>query len=191
MKYYQIKPTFAFSILVVTTLLLSSQPAQAGETRFICGKDKGIPTTLAKTKRGFVPVIQWRSAYFSESGWTPEARCQKVSNLFEKYYREGTLNYLTTGRDYKTRQNVVCVAPSANAKCTGVLFTLKKESNPGQTLKKLMNLRVRATRTPLTETSIRIYVNMDEFLNNQPTLPSNSSDPANPPSSQTTSENFW
>ncbi|UJB73237.1 COP23 domain-containing protein (plasmid) [Acaryochloris sp. 'Moss Beach'] len=166
------------------TLLMSSQPAQANEVWFSCSQYQGIPTTLAKTKRGLVPVIRWDSDYFSESGGAPEAHCQKVSSLFEQYYREGTLAYLTTGRDPKTRQNVICITPAVGLKCTDILFTLKKKSNPGHTLLKLMNLRVRAINYTPNDIPRRVHVSMDKFLDTQPVISSSPSVPANLPHTQ-------
>jgi len=156
--------------LVSLGVLWNSDRVYAQERRFSCGQIQGSPATLAATKRGQVPVIRWTSDYFAGSGWTPAARCRRVSDLFEQYYRQGTLNFLTTERDRHTQQNVVCVAPAANEQCTGVLFTLKPESNPGQTLKQLLDLRTRATNNPLNETYERVYISMDEFLENQPVV---------------------
>lgn len=203
MKRYPILSLTAVPVIAGIALLMSHSPVQASEPRFSCGQSQSTPTTLAKTKQGFVAVIRWTSDHFAGSGWTPEARCQKVSSLFERYYRDGSLNYLTTERDRKTKQNVVCVAPAQDEKCTGVLFTLKPGSNPSKTLQKLMDLRVRASSDPLDETNRRIYINMDEFLNSRPTItpshstPTEASTPSQPKSpevstpSQPKSEDIW
>ncbi|ABW28886.1 hypothetical protein AM1_3901 [Acaryochloris marina MBIC11017] len=170
MKRYPIISLLTVPVVVGAALGVSHSPAQASEPRFSCGQSQNTPTTLAKTKQGFVAVIRWTSEHFADSGWTPEARCQKVSGLFEQYYRDGSLNYLTTKWDSKTRQNIVCVAPAPKKGCTGVLFTLKPGSNPGRTLQRLMDLRVRASNDPLNETNRRVYIKMDEFLNSRPTI---------------------
>lgn len=187
MKRYPIISLLTLPVIVGVTLGVGRSPAQASEPRFSCGQSQNTPTTLAKTKQGFVAVIRWTSEHFAGSGWTPEARCQKVSGLFEQYYRDGSLNYLTTERDRITRQNVVCVAPAPKKKCTGVLFTLKPGSNPGKTLQRLMDLRVRASNAPLSETYQRVYIKMDEFLNSRPTInatPTASSENGTPSQSQ-------
>lgn len=195
---YMTSSVWILTGLTSVSLILASNSAHAQEQRFSCGQYQGRPTTLAQTKRGQVPVIRWTSDYFAGSGWTPEKRCQTVSSLFEEYHRQGTLNYLTTERDRATRQNVVCVAPAAKAKCTGTLFTLKSGSNPGQTLKRLLDLRVRATSDPLNETFGRVYINMDEFLKSQPVAPVGAVEnpstptPANSPKLPSqTSEDVW
>ena len=178
---------------------MSPKSVHAQERRFSCGQTKGVPTTLAKTKRGHVPVIRWTSDYFAQSDWTSEKRCQRVSGLFEQYYRAGSLNYLTTGWDASTSQNVVCVAAAQQKNCTGTLFTLKPGSNPGRTLQQLLDLRVRATNKALNETHSRVYINMDEFLQTRPVVPADVGgaaeplplDEATPPSPPPVEEEIW
>ncbi|WP_299414786.1 COP23 domain-containing protein [Acaryochloris sp. IP29b_bin.148] len=176
----------------LTTLRVfwSSNRGHAQEQRFSCGQTQGSPTTLAQTKRGQVPVIQWTSDYFSGSGWTPSARCQQVSDLFEHYYCQGTLNYLTTEQDAETRQNVVYVAPANQKRCIGTLFTLKPGSNPSQTLKQLLDLRVRATNKPLNETDGRVYTN-DQFLATQPLVAPIEGGAESPKAPSSSVEEIW
>ena len=88
-----------------------------------------------------------------------------MSDKFQQYYATGELNYLTTGR--VNYQNVVCVAKARLGACNGVLFTLKPGSNPGQTLQRLMDVRLRASG-PLSETYERVYIEMDKFLSEAP-----------------------
>jgi len=119
---------------------------------------------MAKTKRGAVPVIRWTSKHFDSSGWSPKARCAEVSNRFESYYRAGTLNFLTTG--IINRQSVVCVASRKQGPCEGLLFTLRPGSNPGRTLQQLLGVRVGASG-PLNETAARVYIDMEDVLNQE------------------------
>lgn len=165
MKRPRITSLLALSVVAGATVLMGNQPAQAGEQRFSCAQSGGAPATMAKTKRGYIPVIKWTSEYFGSSGWSPQARCQEVSDRFETYYQEGTLNFLTTGR--KNRQSVVCVAEYKGGPCSGLLFTLKPGSNPGRTLQQLLSVRVGASG-PLNESTARVYIEMEEFLNKAP-----------------------
>jgi hypothetical protein len=172
------------------------EPAQAQGTKFVCRSVNGVPTTVAETNRGVVPVIRWVSDYFSESGWTPEARCQEVSQRFQTYHEAGSINYLTTGRI--NRQPVICTSDRQGGTCQDLLFTLKQTSNPSQTLQELMNVRVRASG-PLNETSEKIYVDMGNFLETAPVLdltnsnaPENSdSAPAETLETTSDSESIW
>ncbi|PZD73317.1 hypothetical protein C1752_02181 [Acaryochloris thomasi RCC1774] len=180
MKLGRIASVLAFSALTCAVVKL---PAAAAERRFACGSSSGVPATMAKTSRGLVPVIKWTSSHFSSSGYSPLRRCQIVSDKFQEYYETGQLNYLTTGRvsypnqvDY---QNVVCVAKARLGACNGVLFTLKPGSNPGRTLQRLMDVRLQASG-PLNETSGRVYIEMEKFLNEAPVDQNASADPNAP-----------
>lgn len=165
MKRHPIISLIAFSVVAGATLIMGSQSAQAGEQRFSCSLGSGTPATVAKTKRGYVPVIRWTSAFFGASGWSPEARCAEVSDRFESYYKKGNLNFLTTGR--MNRQSVVCVADYKGGPCSGLLFTLKPGSNPGRTLQQLLSVRVGASG-PLNESTARVYIDMEDFLRKAP-----------------------
>ncbi|MEN9218062.1 MAG: COP23 domain-containing protein [Gloeomargarita sp. DG_2_bins_126] len=128
---------------------------------FYCGTSQGTPATLAKSGNRVVPIIRWTSDSFSESGFSPERRCQEVSRRFQTYYDDGSLSFITTGR--MNGQNVICVARSHGGPCAGLLFTLKPGSNPTQVINQLFNIRTRASG-PLNETTARPYVDFNEFI---------------------------
>jgi len=165
------KPTILLSVLsasIFVYLATNAVSARANTTegKFYCGRSsKNIPTTMAKTSRGPVPVIHWVST-IGES-YTPENRCKIVSEKFQQFYTDGTLNYLTTGT--VNQLPVICAAKSENGPCTGVLFTLKPNSDPGRTLQRLLSIRDRAPGAVLNESDARIYVNMADFLDKAPT----------------------
>ncbi len=188
MKSAKIASVLAFTAL---TFAVVKSPASAAERRFACGRSGGVPTTMAKTSRGLVPVIKWTSDHFSQSGFSPLRRCQIVSDKFQQYYESGELNFLTTGRvSYPNKidyQNVVCVAKARLGACNGVLFTLKPGSNPGRTLQRLMDVRLRASG-PLNETSGRVYIEMEQFLNEAPVERETSSSTSTIPVTEASSE---
>jgi Circadian oscillating protein COP23 len=170
----------ALSLLASSMMWGTIAPAQSAEVKdaakFMCGTSKGHPTTMAMTRRGPVPVIRWTSNYFGSGGYTPQNRCNIVSSKFQQYYKEGTLNYLTTGTANK--MPVVCVAKIKGGPCDGVLFTLKPGSDPWKTLTRLMNVRAQATPVVLNESASSAppaanivedkYVNMNAFLDAAP-----------------------
>lgn len=169
MKIKLFASAFVISTVTIAITFIGSSSASAGTTTFVCGTSKGVPTTMAKTPRGNVPVIRWNSDYFNNSGWTPQKRCQEVSKKFQTFYQNGTLKYLTTA-DFNG-QSAVCVAERENGSCnpngSGILFTLKPGSNPGETLQQLLSVRVHAAG-PLNESSPRVYINMNQFLETAP-----------------------
>lgn len=172
----RMKPTILLSVLSVSifvSLVTDIVPVLANTTegKFYCGRSKNTPTTMAKTSRGPVPVIRWVSTIGED--YTPENRCKIVSGKFQQFYTDGTLNYLTTGT--VNQLPVICAAQSENGSCTGVLFTLKPNSDPGRTLKRLLSIRDRAPGEVLNESDAKIYVNMADFLDKAPTETNQSS----------------
>jgi hypothetical protein len=130
---------------------------------FFCGKDSnGNPTTYVNTPSGSnIPLIRWVSDYFEPSNYTSEARCQDVSQRFNRFYRQGTLNFVTSG--FINDQPVVCVADRRNGPCTATLFTLKSGQNATQTIQQLFDVRV-GNAGPLLESEKRIYVDMKSYI---------------------------
>jgi Circadian oscillating protein COP23 len=157
--------TLSLSIGVYWVSDLTSVRANTTGSKFYCGQSKNVPATMAKTSRGAVPVIRWVST-LGET-YTPENRCKIVSEKFQTFYNDGTLNYLTTGT--VNQLPVICAAQRENGPCTGVLFTLKPNSDPGRTLQRLLSIRDRAPGAVLNESSPQVYVNMADFLSTAPT----------------------
>jgi hypothetical protein len=160
-----------FPLALVATTALSSavgfnpSPAEANpNSSFSCGSAAGVPATIVDhPQHGTVTLIRWVSDYFEASGYDPQTRCDLVSQRFQTYKEQGTLQYLTTG--IMNRQNVICVSSRNGGECEGLLFTLKPFSDPTQTLKDLTNLRASAGQAPaLSETPDRLYVNFEDFV---------------------------
>ncbi|HEY9824687.1 MAG TPA: COP23 domain-containing protein [Stenomitos sp.] len=162
----------ALALLTSTALGSAIAPASAetNSVKFGCGTSQGHPATVVSTSRGNLPLIRWVSGVFGEE-YPPEYRCKVVSPKFQKYYNDGQLNYLTVG--YANKQPIVCVAATKGGPCTGVLFTLKANADPWDTLNRLMNVRVQAGG-PLNESSAgssgsdNQYIDINAYLNNAP-----------------------
>ncbi|NMF65837.1 hypothetical protein DP113_22200 [Brasilonema octagenarum UFV-E1] len=127
----------AFTITSTATL---TQPSYAQNQKFFCGMSKGVPATLVRTSRGNIPMIRWVDAGFAPP-WIPERRCEEISARFQRFYENGTLNFLRTGRS--ERQPVLCVAAEKGGPCLpeGILLTLKPGKNPEDILQQLFNSR--------------------------------------------------
>lgn len=150
----------------IISTIATTVPAHARQTAFFfCGKSSNVPTVMARTKRGVdVPIIRFRSEYFSVSGWTPERRCQEIAQRFQSFYASDMLNYLTTGR--MNGENIVCVAKTNGGACLedGLLFTLKPGNKPRETLQHLIDMRYHKASSPINETTSRLYISIDELL---------------------------
>ncbi|NEP09382.1 MAG: hypothetical protein F6K14_03920 [Symploca sp. SIO2C1] len=131
---------------------------------FSCEKSDGAPTTFVRTPSGKYPIIKWVSNYFSGAGYTPEVRCNHVSNRFQVFYDNGVLNYITTG--IVNNQPVVCVANIYGGPCQGILFTLKRGQDASRVVQQLFDIRTGATGGPLHESGSRVYLDLNQYVEN-------------------------
>jgi len=174
---------FAFAIGATVTF---SQPSHARDPdKFFCGMSNGQPTTIARTSRGNTPIIRWVDDSFPPP-WTPARRCEEISARFQRFYRNGLLNYIKAG--WSNRQPVLCVAAYKGGAClsNGVLVTLKSGSNPQQVLARLQDRRALASgRTIQLSSDLfstvdgEMYFNIGGFLtedDQDDNLPANSDD---------------
>ncbi|MDX2229865.1 MAG: COP23 domain-containing protein [Leptolyngbyaceae cyanobacterium bins.349] len=138
-----------------------AQPQPIAKDYFFCGRgSNGLPTTFVNTPSGNIPLVRWVSHFFEHSGYSPEVRCQDVSQRFNRFYNQGILNFVTTG--IVNNQPVVCVAGRMGGPCTGVLFTLKPGQSATRTIQQLFDVRAGAAG-PLFESEERIYVDMRPY----------------------------
>ena len=181
MKLHSLISLITASAITFATTIVASSATAAQTTGFVCGKSGGQPATILQRPQGNVTVIKWVSNSFSESGFDAERRCELVSGRFQQYHKAGNLKYLTTG--VINRQPVVCVANRAGGDCArdlpnnGLLFTIKPGSDARETLKRLLNLRDRASANSLNESAHssrveveindRLYIDMGEYIQTQ------------------------
>jgi Circadian oscillating protein COP23 len=141
----------AIAALSSSITLVPASHALTAATSFICGTSNGKPATVARTKKGDVPIVVWSSEEFSGSGFNPQTRCQQVSARFQSLYRSGQLKYITAG----TINNlpVVCATKQLKGACDrqNLLYTLKPNSDASLAIKKLTAIRNRATSTIIEE----------------------------------------
>jgi hypothetical protein len=161
MRFPKTASLSAISVLVSVTAFSAIAPVKAEEKpKFTCGMSNGVPATLALTSEGYSPLY----------------RCQVVSPKFEKYHKQGILNYLTTG--VHSGNNIVCVAKEKDGPCVGVLFTLKPGSDSFVTLKRLLDVRSQAgpalnesTGSAQTSADSGQSIDFQAFLNSVPVDP--------------------
>jgi len=154
--------TFAFSTASVTSAGIT-QAQTASRTTFSCQTNAGVPTTMARTRRGEVlPIIRWKYDGFRD--WSPEQRCQEISRRFQQYNELGELNYLTTGM--MNSQKVICTTSHPQGGCRNLLLTVRPGANPRQTLLDLLAVRSRSSAGPVSETDGRIYISIDDLIEN-------------------------
>ena len=179
-------PLLLASTTIISSLLFSpssiAEPSQTSikqaskaSVEYLCIERNGIPTTIVNTHKGTIELIAWKSDYFSGSGYTPDYRCQVISNRFQKYSDVKNLRYISTG--VMNNQKVICVSEkSGNCKSNGLLITLQNNDDSEQVMRDLFNLAARKSSGSLTRTGNRRFkemIDLDKFLAESSVIPNN------------------
>jgi len=156
----------------VTATMTQSGEAQS-RNRYFCAIRGGVPTTLARTPRGNVPMISWVSHL---GGRDPLQRCQEVTQRFQNFSNNGMLRFLRSGT--LNGQPVLCVARFRGGTCdsNAVLITLGSGQNPQLVRQQLIDIGSRANSGPIRLRSNDVifyeegepYVNIDKLLETAP-----------------------
>ncbi|MCE2721627.1 MAG: COP23 domain-containing protein [Dolichospermum sp.] len=146
MKNHLSAPLTGLSLALSVTLA-SNQPsqAQAQSRQFTCAlRDKYPVTVVRHPTKGSVPLIVWTNTSQISDTWTPQKRCQEVSDRFQKLQNQGQLRTLKTGT--VNGQSVICGLRTNQGDCNNknVLLTMTKDRDPKQVLEQLLNTRVAA-----------------------------------------------
>lgn len=149
----------ALAIALSATATISQPGTAQSRTTFFCASSNGVPTTFARTPRGNIPMISWRTA---TQGWTPQRRCQEVTSRFQRHQDNGTLRFLKA--DYRNGAGVICATASASESCnaSNVLFTVT-QGDPNSTLQKLLDGRGLASGITVNESAE--VVNVEDYMN--------------------------
>jgi len=153
---YLILLTYYF---LIPTLITDAVNAQT-TISFRCDSSTQNPRTVAKSKGREINLIIWESNSFSKSGFTPERRCNDVSERLQAFSTSGSLRYITSGKDAKTNQNIICLARSKDGVCRsdGLVLTLEPKDNPKKVLETLFSSAFKVTGgTPLLRDGKTVY----------------------------------
>lgn len=113
----------------------------------------GFATVVSAGDRN-IPIITWNNPQFSPQ-FTPEKRCQKVSEKFQTAVnKHGAGNLLLTTGVVK-KQGVICLVNGGLLGCNpdNILLTLSGENakDPGIALAKLLNISTTGSGSPIQE----------------------------------------
>jgi hypothetical protein len=127
-----------------SSILASSSQATTPPAKFVCAFYNGEFTTIAKTKKGDVPIVIWNSEKFSGAGFTPQIRCKQVSARFETMYRNGQLKHITAGT--LNKMPAICATKETSGNCTreNLLYTLKSTEDPYSRVMMVRNREITA-----------------------------------------------
>lgn len=162
MKFKLRTKILAISLGVSLITIMTNLPslAQRGMATFFCGNYKGNPATIANhSRRGNVPLLVWKSTDFG-SQYSPQTRCQIISERFQRTSENGTLNYIVEGRT-PNGYSALCASSKAvwildPCPESQILLTLRRGvDNPKYMIKKIgeMNRDV-STLSPLEQSGI-------------------------------------
>ncbi|MEO0934142.1 MAG: COP23 domain-containing protein [Cyanobacteria bacterium J06641_2] len=183
--YSNISPTFSQMIignLADTSTQQKTEDKESEAVKFMCkeifdpASESNIPATVAwvPQRQGHVRLIAWKSQYFSS--WSPQKRCNSVTNKFQKYYNEDRLNYLSTGK--RNGYPVICAAkPGETCTKNNHLFTIKHGHNPKIVLQRLLGIFGGDSSTVLYQNSgKKLHVEMKNVFENAPLVEVEDSD---------------
>lgn len=153
----------------------NSSPSQPKKVTFFCqptfdrASGERIPTTVAwiPERKGHMRFIIWKSEYFTQSGWTPEQRCQKVTQKFQEFYQQGRLKFLSLGKN--NGYPIICGLTNERETCNGnnQLFTIKSTSNPQEVMARLMDIAEGKAADPIFQNSGgKVYISLDKLFEN-------------------------
>ncbi|MCC0178090.1 COP23 domain-containing protein [Waterburya agarophytonicola K14] len=154
---------------------------------FSCGTSQlngeTVPATVVNNPKLPQPltVIYFdpNNGYFG-SEWTPQKRCEEVSQRFQAIYDRDSLGYITVDRAQWIRDgevNVVCSTKKIDTRCEedDLLFTLQTQDDPNEVLQDFMAFRqapsknqalTRSANKPTFEEGSRVYYDFADNLEN-------------------------
>jgi hypothetical protein len=163
---------FLLSTLSSILMLNTTKAETKFHNTYSCIEHEGNPTTIVNTPRGVIQFIVWKSEFFSNSDWTPQRRCEEVSQRFQKFYEQGILKIITNGT--MNGQPVICIAENKAGqglicKKNGLLITLEPTDNPQQLMQDLFSINA-VVRGGGIRHSRKVIVYVSNFLEKAPLI---------------------
>ncbi len=166
-----------------------STPTVPIQTTFHCTPMQGgsYATVAKRGDRQTPPMIVWTSTLGEFGQYTPQRRCEIVSDKFTQAValNGGKLKSMLLTYGINNRQRVICYVNHPNGSCNSdnQLFTLRPadRGRERQILEKLVNFGIQGTGTPVQQSGEIFYANVGESIERF-FSDSNSQPPANKPS---------
>ena len=162
------------TLSIVTAIIVGStstpNPVKAANVTFECNTYQEHPTTMAKTQRGYVPIIVWEPERWGKE-FPAQERCNQVTAKLQEFNQSRRLRYLTGG--WVDNAEVLCLTSHKETACSSksndnILLTLEPGQNADDILMHLRQLRDGGNRAPITKGKIRI--NLEDFLEKAPVM---------------------
>lgn len=138
---------FALSMVgsVGAAVLVSGEPGVAGNNKFFCTREGGVPVTKVRTARGNETFIIWERSF---NNYPASKRCEIISNRLQRFYENGQV-HLKTGT--VNNHPVVCISNRQNTRCSGdnLLVTLPKGEDSVSVLDTILAWRRGTSSEPI------------------------------------------
>lgn len=155
---------------------------ESSSVRFLCQNSDGKLSTIVVKNQSTSPVaiIDWNldNDYFGDE-YTPEARCNIVSQRFQNLYNKDKLAFLTTDvSDWETSFGIpiICSVQQSGDSCTeeDLLITLENSDDPDYVLEQIIAVRNNPVsnkavlrtgkESPTFEDGLRFYYDIRDLL---------------------------
>jgi len=166
----KIKSTVSAVLAMATVLstfgLAFTKSAEAAPRTFSCKMVSRAWTTLVnESGKPERQLIRWTSDFGGAVGYTPERRCNEVTNRMNLYFSKSG-QFITHGM--QGREKVICATNSEGKDCINLLYTLKPDQDAKATLEDLFGVNNRnISRDPLREGRCATYINVDALVAGQ------------------------
>ena len=166
----KIKSTVSAVLAMATVLstfgLAFTKSAEAAPRTFSCKMASGAWTTLVnESGQPERQLIRWTSDFGAKVGYTPERRCNEVTQRMNLYLSNSG-QFITHGM--QGREKVICATNRLGKDCLNLLYTLKPDQDAKATLEDLFGVNNRnISRGPIRERRCATYISVDALVAGQ------------------------
>ena len=163
--------TTASAILAMATVLSTfglafTKSAEAAPRTFSCKMVEGAWTTVVnESGKPENQLIRWTSDLGARVGYTPERRCNEVTNRMNSYFSNSG-QYITHGM--LNGQKVICATDRLGKHCLNLLYTVQPKDDSKAVLKDLFRVNNRNVgNDPVRErlcAATKTYLSVDDLL---------------------------
>lgn len=128
------------------------------DRRFTCERNNGEHTVMYRPQSQPNESYAWAIPQEMGSEWSPQRRCQAISDRLERYRPDGLMELQTTRMN---GESVVCVTTEADSSCR-IVFTVPEGQDPLTTRDRVFDNLADANQGQQTQ-GVRTFTNNSSF----------------------------
>lgn len=132
--------------------------ANNSDRRFTCERNNGQYTVMYHPQSQPNESYAWAVPQQMGSNWSPQRRCQAISDRLERYRPDGLMELQTT---MMNGEDVVCVTTEADSSCR-IVFTVPQGQDPITTRDRVFENLADASQGQQTQ-GVRTFTNNSSF----------------------------